>query len=206
MVPATPSNAYPTPPDAQPYPVELARLVAATRDLVVAVGLTEASDDELRRATAAVTGLTAELRKAQRVRVLRMPEPTPSTTHTGEPVSGTLNPFSPPVLTHLENDGSLTATVHLSRIMEGPIDSVHGGYLAMMFDSVMGQLIHGNGIRAVTGTLSVRFRERTPIDSDLTMTARIVERAGRKIMATGTVSAAGTVTASAEGIFVTVDR
>ena len=61
-------------------------------------------------------------------------------------------------------EGSVTCPL----LYEGPPGGVHGGYLAGLFDDVLGgtqQLIEGPS--GLTGTLSVRYRALTPLETEL---------------------------------------
>ncbi|MER7003205.1 hypothetical protein ABT297_09175 [Dactylosporangium sp. NPDC000555] len=189
-------------------PANLAELVHATRELMVAVGLTDVDEADVRAATDAVTRVTATLRERSRPRLIRRLETSPNgdggmhPTH--EAVSGSLNPLSGPIMMIPDAEGGLTATARVSPLVEGPPDAVHGGYVAMVVDSLMGQLIRTTGVRAVTGTLLLRYRHRTPLEEELTFAARITERVGRRIKVYATVSAGGVVTVESEATFVEV--
>lgn len=122
---------------------------------------------------------------------------------------GTRHAFAPPVdVTFQEVDGRPTVVgqVTCSRMYEGPPGGVHGGYVAGIFDDVLGstqQLLRGP--TALTGVLTVRYRQLTPIDTPLTFHAWVDHERGRRIVARGTCRANGTVTAEAQALFVRVD-
>jgi hypothetical protein len=56
----------------------------------------------------------------------------------------------------------------------------------------------------MTGTLTVRYRRPTPLYTDLRFEGRLVDVQGRKVLTRGTVSAAGRLTAEADGLFISV--
>ena len=58
----------------------------------------------------------------------------------------------------------------------------------------------------MTGTLTVRYRRPTPLNTELEWDAGVDRREGRKLFVSGTCTANGHVTAEAEGIFITIDR
>ncbi|HEX7095845.1 MAG TPA: hypothetical protein VF183_08165, partial [Acidimicrobiales bacterium] len=96
--------------------------------------------------------------------------------------------------------------VTLSRLYEGPPNGVHGGYVAGLFDDVLGatqSLI--DGPTGLTGTLEVRYRNLTPLDAELVFLAWIHHVSGRRIVSRATCHAEGVLTAEAEALFVRVD-
>ena len=121
---------------------------------------------------------------------------------------GPLHPFSP-MLTWVEAepvDGapSLAFTVTLSSLYEGPPRAVHGGYLAALFDEllggVQGRARDGGGY---TGRLTIRYRALTPVDEPLVFTGWITEDKGRRITTAATCRTAdGRITAEADALFV----
>jgi acyl-coenzyme A thioesterase PaaI-like protein len=123
---------------------------------------------------------------------------------------GTANPLAPPLVTTMveQADGNATieARVTLGRLYEGPPNGVHGGYVAGMFDDVLGStqsLIEGP--TGLTGTLHVRYRNVTPLDTELTFRAWVHHASGRRIQSRATCHAGGVLTAEAEALFVRVD-
>jgi acyl-coenzyme A thioesterase PaaI-like protein len=123
---------------------------------------------------------------------------------------GTANPLAPPLVTTMVEraDGSaiVEARVTLGRLYEGPPNGVHGGYVAGMFDDVLGStqsLIEGP--TGLTGTLHVRYRNMTPLDTELILRAWVHHASGRRIQSRATCHAGGVLTAEAEALFVRVD-
>ena len=123
---------------------------------------------------------------------------------------GTANPLAPPLMTTMveQADGTaqIEARVTLGRLYEGPPNGVHGGYVAGMFDDVLGStqsLIEGP--TGLTGTLHVRYRNITPLDTELVFRAWVHHASGRRIQSRATCHAAGVLTAEAEALFVRVD-
>jgi acyl-coenzyme A thioesterase PaaI-like protein len=91
-------------------------------------------------------------------------------------------------------------------LYEGPPGGVHGGYVAGLFDDVLGgtqQLIEGPS--GLTGTLTVRYRSITPLATELHFRAWIDHVRGRRIRAKATCHAEGRLTAEAEALFIRVD-
>lgn len=99
---------------------------------------------------------------------------------------------------------TVTAVVNLGEDYQGPPGSVHGGYLAAMFDNLLGILPYRlTGSRGTfTGRLTVRYRALTPINKDLVLTGKVTDARSRRVTATGQCHADGVLTAEAEGLFV----
>jgi acyl-CoA thioesterase FadM len=57
----------------------------------------------------------------------------------------------------------------------------------------------------MTGTLTIRYRKPTPLDTELRFEAAVQRVEGRKIFAEGRLYAGDVLTAEAEGIFISVD-
>lgn len=121
------------------------------------------------------------------------------------PVVGPLNPQSPPV--EMTFDGE---RVHGRAVVDarfgGPPYTVHGGVVALVFDELLGNTVYSLGLGAMTGTLQIRYRRPTPLDRELELTAWLDRVEGRKVFTRGTISVDGQLTASAEGLFIRVDR
>jgi acyl-coenzyme A thioesterase PaaI-like protein len=123
---------------------------------------------------------------------------------------GRANPMAPPITSQVvrREDGSevIEGRVTVGRRYEGPPNGVHGGYVAGLFDDVLGaaqSLIDGPS--GLTGTLHVRYRNVTPLDTELTFHAWIEHVSGRRIKAQATCHAGDVLTAEAEALFVRVD-
>jgi acyl-CoA thioesterase FadM len=68
----------------------------------------------------------------------------------------------------------------------------------------MAQSLTGNP--GMTGTLTIRYRRPTPLLTELVFEAYVDRVEGRKIFTHGTLSANGTLTAEAEGLFIAVGQ
>lgn len=99
---------------------------------------------------------------------------------------------------------TVTAVVCLEDAYQGPPGCVHGGYLAAMFDSLLGVLPYRlTGQRgAFTGRLTVRYRSLTPLNAELVLTGRLTAVRSRRVTAAGQCHADGLLTAEAEALFV----
>ncbi len=126
------------------------------------------------------------------------------------PIRGRLNPIAPPMVSGepiRRDDGSqaVVATATLGAAYEGPPHGVHGGWVAALFDDLLGQAQQLVRKAGVTATLKVRYRDITPLDRELRLEAWIHEDRGRRVVARATCHAGETLTADAEAIFLGVD-
>ena len=121
---------------------------------------------------------------------------------------GAHNPLAPPMDVELveDDDGRrVEARVTLGLAYEGPPHGVHGGYVAGMFDDVLGATQRMMERPGVTGRLTVHYRHITPIEEELTLRAWVTEDVGKRIIAHATCHAGDLLTAEAEALFVRVD-
>lgn len=120
------------------------------------------------------------------------------------PVGGGGNPVAVPFAFEAEGD-TVRARLRFGAAHEGTPGVVHGGMVAATFDHLLGAAAIRAGRPIVTGTLTVRYRQPTPIDTDLVFEGRAVDVVGRKVRVAGTVRADGAVTAEADALFIAVD-
>jgi hypothetical protein len=121
---------------------------------------------------------------------------------------GAHNPLAPPM--HLEIEDGDDGPVVVSRVTlglayEGPPHGVHGGYVAGMFDDVLGATQRLVDKPGVTGRLTVHYRHITPVLEELTLRAWVEEDVGRRVVSKATCHAGDTLTADAEALFIRVD-
>jgi hypothetical protein len=118
------------------------------------------------------------------------------------PVSGRSNPIAPPV-TLVVVDGAegvhIEGEVCFGPAYEGPPGHVHGGLIAAMFDELLGFAQMGPGF---TGSLTVRYRQLTPLNRLLRLRASVEGIDGRKRTIRGTCELDGVVLSEAEGLFI----
>jgi predicted thioesterase len=57
----------------------------------------------------------------------------------------------------------------------------------------------------MTGTLTITYRQPTPLHTDVTFEGKLREVVGRKVFVDGTLKAGDALTAEAEGIFVSIN-
>ncbi|MHB8511639.1 MAG: PaaI family thioesterase [Actinomycetota bacterium] len=120
-----------------------------------------------------------------------------------DPVIGHANPIAPPVEVVVE-DGVVSGRVTLGRPYEGPPGHVHGAVIASIFDMLLGLANIASGNPSMTGTLTIKYLEPTPLHTELTIEAKTDRVDGRKVHTVGTLHAGDTLTAQAHGLFVSI--
>lgn len=115
---------------------------------------------------------------------------------------GQVHPLSP-AATYSFADGVLDVRARFGAAYEGPPGYVHGGIVALAFDELFGMCNVCNGQGGLTGRLTVRYRTPTPLGQELRLTAWQDHHEGRRMHVRGTIHAGDTLTAEAEGLFVT---
>ena len=124
------------------------------------------------------------------------------------PFMGLMNPLAPPMTAWLEKKetehGEIHGKVVFSEPYEGPPGHVHGGYIAAVFDEVLGQTQSLSGRPGMTGKLSVSYRSPTPLFRELRLKGWIEKIDGRKIFTHGTLHHGDTLCAEADGLFISM--
>lgn len=192
-----------------------AALADELRAAVVELATTEVPDEGLAEALADVRALRSRLRGERRPRWYEagdlgsMDQGAKDSFHLQSPLRGRLNVVAPPLAVDYteRDDGTpvVRATARLSRAYEGPPHGVHGGFVAAMFDEVLGATQALAGAPGVTGRLTVHFRHLTPIEEDLAFEGWIERSEGRRVVAKATCHAGETLCADADGLFFRVD-
>jgi acyl-coenzyme A thioesterase PaaI-like protein len=186
------------------------RLTEAVRHLVDAVLTAEqANEMELDEAAAMVERIAGDLHRrdvfgarpgGQRTRE----EVSHDDYLPRSPLVGPVSPMAPPI-DYEYRDGRLFARGVFHAAYEGPPGYVHGGWIALAFDEVLGMANIASGHPGMTGRLSVRYRRPTPLHTEVELEGWTENVDGRRILTRGTLTAGETVTAEAEGLFVTID-
>ncbi|CAM8650672.1 PaaI HGG motif-containing thioesterase, possibly involved in aromatic compounds catabolism [Acidimicrobiia bacterium] len=121
------------------------------------------------------------------------------------PFIGQANPVALPLEMEFL-DGRIEAKVEFGTLFEGPPGCLHGGYIAGIFDEVLGAAQTFSGQAGMTGRLTVHYRSPTPLDTELTLKAELVSVSGRKILCKGSLWAGERLCAEAEGLFIAFSR
>jgi acyl-coenzyme A thioesterase PaaI-like protein len=183
-------------------------LAEATRRLVEAVALLDVGDadaGELAPLVDDVEALTALLSVAPSLRryggAAMSPHPNGALTERSG-ISGRSNPLAPPLRIRVDGDRTLGAAVY-GDAYEGPPGCLHGGFVAAAFDDLLGCAQMASGTAGFTGTLTIRMRKPTPLNTRIDYEAGLTRVSGRRIVCWGHSTAEGVLLAEAEGIFVT---
>ncbi|HEY7137211.1 MAG TPA: PaaI family thioesterase [Acidimicrobiia bacterium] len=181
---------------------ERLRLAAATRDLVDAVVSTRGVDDAtLARAADAVSRVVDDLRATDTGPGAFDLERSHREYEHRSPLVGRASPVAPPFTWRTSGD-RVQADGAFPTACEGPPGYVHGGWVALAFDEILGLANAVAGHPGMTGRLTVRYRRPTPLRRDVRFTGWVERVDGRRIVTRATLEADGTVTAEAEGLFV----
>jgi acyl-coenzyme A thioesterase PaaI-like protein len=176
----------------------------AVRALVDVTIRTEVEPDEIRAAQVEVEAIVERLRKKQidgAYGVRFRPDGTRGR-NWGNTVMGLRNPIAPPLRIHSDRRGKAWSDFTLGAAYEGPPGLVHGGVVSLLLDQVLGHAVSTSGRPGMTGTLSIVYRQGTPL-GDLRCEAWVDRREGIKTWGKGRMlNADGEVTAEAEGIFI----
>lgn len=121
--------------------------------------------------------------------------------HELNPIAGWSNPLAPPLNSWVEGD-ICHATCTCGWAYEGPPGSLHGGYVAALFDQFLGMVQLLADHPGMTAYLHVNYHERTPLNTELRLKGWYDKVEGRKNFIRGEMYANGVMTASAEGLFV----
>ncbi|MFD0803057.1 PaaI family thioesterase [Streptomonospora algeriensis] len=187
-------------------PAELASLVEEVRSLVDAVAHTKAGAHELAAARDAVAAANACL-QGDRHDVGTMVQQTwpDGRVEYGtltNVVSGPTNAAAPPLRMEAAPEGGLRGEVVLNGTYQGPPGLVHGGWLAALLDQALGAAAGAEGMPGLTADLNVNYRNPSPLDTPLEVTARVTGTERRKVFVAGEVRHGGRVTAEGTALMV----
>jgi len=185
----------------------LVDLVATTRELMLAVGRTDATAAELRRSREVLQEVTRTLAARARPGIVRADSDGPTlAARAGRPWTiARYNPYGLPLEVRFD-EGGASAVFTADALAEGPPGCVHGGVSAWLMDTMLGVLVQAEGVPSVTGTLDLRFLAPTPLGCELELRSRVTERAGRRTRAEGWVAHEGRRTVEAVGTFYRYER
>jgi hypothetical protein len=116
-------------------------------------------------------------------------------------LAGWSNPLSPGLNMWLEGNKAY-GTVNCGYAYEGPPGFIHGGYVAAIMDQFLGMAQIVGKKPGMTGTLSIRYRRPTPLNTDLQLEAEVTRLEGRKTLVKGEMRVGDVVTATCEGLFI----
>ena len=120
----------------------------------------------------------------------------------GNAVIGIRNALAPPLFTHRDSEGRISADFHLGAAYEGPPGHVHGGVAALILDHVLGEAASPDRQPRFTGTITMRYLRPTKLGPLRTEAIRIRSE-GVKTYCSGHIADAEGITVEAEGVFIT---
>ena len=120
----------------------------------------------------------------------------------GNAVIGIRNALAPPLFTHRDSEGRISADFHLGAAYEGPPGHVHGGVAALILDHVVGVAASPDRQPRFTGTITMRYLRPTKLGPLRTEAIRIRSE-GVKTYCSGHIADAEGITVEAEGVFIT---
>lgn len=187
-------------------------LAQAVRELSEAIVTSDAKAEDFLYATEQVKQATERLKQAKQylgrsAYLDAEPEKYPTMACVGyelNPLDGESNPVAAPLKLWIDGDTAY-GTATMGWHYEGPPNSVHGGFVAALFDQFLGVAQKMTGEPGVTGTLSVRYLKPTPLCQELKLLGRVQAVEGRKNILHGEIWAGDQLTASCEAIFIRID-
>jgi acyl-coenzyme A thioesterase PaaI-like protein len=185
------------------------------RQIIDNLASTSADVDELSEAAAALEDLAARFEamptgqvyegfaEAANAGVAITDDPERLALFDHSPLIGLSNPLSPPLTMHHDPDNpdQILANVTFGPAFEGPPGCVHGGYVAAVFDEVLGAAQSLSGTEGMTAHLEVDYRTPTPLGRRLDIRGWVISREGRKIWAGAEIHAGDRLCAESRALF-----
>ncbi len=193
-----------------PHRGEIRRLADRTRELIARMAATQAPTESVARATELVEQALKELqgfpegRSYEGFAESANAGGDPRAFFDHSPIIGLANPLAAPVRLAIA-DGMVHGQANFGAAYEGPPGHVHGGFIAASFDEVLGMAQSLGGSPGMTGTLTIKYRNPTPLNTDLRYEATLDRVQGRKLFTSGRLYNGNTLCAEAEGLFISVD-
>jgi len=118
------------------------------------------------------------------------------------PVSGFSNAVAPSVFMEMVAKNYISGSVHFSSVYQGGPGLVHGGFIAAIFDELLGKVQAQLENPGMTANLTVQYLRPCPINSHYHLEGKVVKVEGRKILTKGSMNLNGEKMAIAKAIFV----
>lgn len=184
------------------------RLADAMRLVIERLVPSNAPEPELRRAAEGLERYAERLKEHPRLRRSLGHSEAATAGDVGaffdqSPLIGLANPLAPPITIAQSGERGAVASVRFGSAYEGPPGCVHGGYVAAAFDEVLGFVQSLSGNPGFTGKLTIRYRNPTPLHTELRVRATLLRSEGRKNFTEARLMAGDTLCAEAEAVFIT---
>lgn len=171
-----------------------AALLDVTRDLADRVWRSEIASAEREAIAAEIAALAHRLEP--------LVETAPVRTRIGGRLPGRGHPLLPPLIRAAGDEREL-GTVSFTSAHAGAGTAVHGGYIALLFDEVLGGVAVGAFVSR-TASITVNFRSLTPMDTPLVVEGWVDRVEGRKVHVEGRLLDGDRVCADAQALFIQV--
>lgn len=190
------------------------RVADAARDLISALVTCTSSAEDLTAAAQQIEAQAAVLRQSEQLYGRSQFEQRQggvykqtmgSLGYELNPMDGQSNPIASHFDMWFEND-RVHGKVFMDWQYEGPPNSVHGGFVAALFDQFLGVGQTLTGQPGFTGTLAVRYIKPTPIATQLRLEGWVEKVEGRKNILKAEMWAGDVKTATCEGLFISVTK
>ena len=178
-------------------------LGAAVRRLMNASVLTNADDAQLANAAEQINVIAAGLENAGLRDAMQLADEDSMRRNDRpySPVIGAANPIAPPLTVTALEDQTVVGECTMQPIHEGPPGAIHGGWVAMLLDQLLGHATAASGNRGFTAELTVRYRRPTPYGVPLTLRGRTDGVDGRRVYTSAEIVVDDVVTAEAKALF-----
>lgn len=118
-----------------------------------------------------------------------------------EILTGRSTPLSLPLELWLDGD-TVRGKANYGLPWQGPPGRVHGGVLSLTMDILLAKTQDFFPNLGMTGTLNLRYLAATPLNTDVTLEARVQRIEGRKLFCEGRVLVGDKVSVEASGIWI----
>jgi acyl-coenzyme A thioesterase PaaI-like protein len=191
---------------------ERRRLVRATRRVLSGVNEINTPLDHVTALADEAEALAAQLERNARAPMNKLAEREPGPVAADElngllpfsPITGRLNPISPPLDMSVEGDRVIGA-VRLGVAYQGAPGFAHGAVVAGIWDEVLAMATVRQGMMGPTAFLNIKYRKPTRLDVDLRYESWIERVEGRKIWARGACHEGELRVSTAEAMFIHFD-
>lgn len=193
-----------------PRRLELRRLATAMRRIIGRLSATAAPDDVVSASADQLEALATEFERIDYgssydgFAEAAVAHGDRHASFENSPFIGNANPLAPPLQLQLI-DGAVHCWGVFGTQYEGPPACVHGGFIAAVFDEVLGATQSMSGNPGMTASLSIQYRSPTPLHQEVRFIGRLDRVEGRKIFTKGELWAGEQLCAEAEGLFISID-